>query len=171
MPEDNQVLLATSMLPIDPVLELHAVFSGETRRHPVSVVRRADEGVDLALVRIEPFDGMPHVRDFELDAAPPEPGSDIFLLGFPLGHFALQEGERVIASTFRGILSRYVGGQLQVDAGVHPGNSGGPIVDAHGRIIGVVFSVQSLPDQTAVYTIGYGIPVAEVARVWPGDGD
>ncbi|MEL6715688.1 MAG: serine protease, partial [Planctomycetota bacterium] len=100
-------------------------------------------------------------------ATPPPAGSDIYLFGFPLGNLAVQEGETVIASTFRGILSRNVGGQMQVDAGVHPGNSGGPITDAAGRVVGVVVSVQALPDRTAVYTIGYGIPIARAADLWP----
>ena len=168
VPEDNPVLLATRGLPIEPVLELHAVFSGETVRHPLTVVRRAPSGLDIALARITPFEGMPYVRSLDLTHEPPPPGSDIYLIGFPLGHFALQEGERVIASTFRGILSRNVGGQMQVDAGVHPGNSGGPITDAHGRVVGVVFSVQAMPDQTAVYTIGYGIPIAALTELWAG---
>lgn len=165
IPEDNPVLLATRALPIEPVLELQAVFSGETERHPMTVVSRAPSGLDLALARITPFEGMPYVAALDLTLAPPPPGSDIYLIGFPLGHFALQEGERVIASTFRGILSRNVGGQLQVDAGVHPGNSGGPITDARGRIVGIVCSVQAMPDQTAVYAIGYGIPVAALTEL------
>ena len=104
---------------------------------------------------------MPHLKDFHLRTRAPEPGGDLYLLGFPLGNFALQEGRTVIASTFRGILSRFVDGSLQVDAGVHPGNSGGPITDPLGHVIGVVSSLQATPEQTAVYTIGYGIPIAD----------
>jgi len=167
IPNDNQVLLATRGLPIEPVLELRAVFSGETTRHPLTVERYADDGIDVALAQIEPFEGMPFLANFDLDVAPPDAGSDIYLLGFPLGNFVIQEGERVIASTFRGILSRNVGGHMQVDAGVHPGNSGGPITDTLGRVVGIVFSVQAMPDLTALYSIGYGLPIAEVRHVWP----
>ncbi|MEM6567570.1 MAG: trypsin-like peptidase domain-containing protein [Planctomycetota bacterium] len=167
-PPDSDLLRAIGSAPIlEQVIELEVVFSGESTRYPAKVVQVADEGVDLALVKIEPFEGMPRLRSFEPTIRPPLPGSDIYLFGFPLGHLAVQEGETVIASTFRGILSRNVGGQMQVDAGVHPGNSGGPITDARGRVIGVVVSVQALPDRTAVYTIGYGIPIAEAARIWP----
>jgi S1-C subfamily serine protease len=136
------------------------------------VVRVADQnGDDLALVKIEPFEHMPHLADFDIGVELPPPGSDVFLFGFPLGNYALQQGDTVIASTFRGILSRVVDRYLQVDAGVHPGNSGGPVTDGSGRVVGVVFSVQALPDHSAVYTIGYAIPVSEVAKVWPPPPD
>ena len=146
---------------------LAVVFSGTDDRIEAELVGRAVSGEDLALLAIAPFEDMPSLPDFSTDSPAPPPGSDIYLFGFPLGNIAVQEGRTVIASTFRGILSRNVGGQMQVDAGVHPGNSGGPITDASGRVVGVVVSVQSLPDRTAVYTIGYGIPIAAAAEIWP----
>ncbi|MFT7170353.1 MAG: S1-C subfamily serine protease/pSer/pThr/pTyr-binding forkhead associated (FHA) protein [Paracoccaceae bacterium] len=152
---------------IDQVVELNVVFSGDSTRHPAKVMAIAEGNVDLALVKIEPFEGMPTLDGFRTDAKAPQAGSDIYLFGFPLGHMAVQEGKTVIASTFRGILSRNVGGQMQVDAGVHPGNSGGPITDSAGRVVGVVVSVQAGPDRKAVYTIGYGIPIANAAGLWP----
>jgi S1-C subfamily serine protease/pSer/pThr/pTyr-binding forkhead associated (FHA) protein len=152
---------------IEQKVELNVVFSGTSVRYPATVHAIAEGDVDLALIKIEPFVGMPTLKEFRTDARAPMPGSDIYLLGFPLGHLAVQEGETVIASTFRGILSRNVGGQMQVDAGVHPGNSGGPITDSSGRVVGVVVSVQAGPDREAVYTIGYGIPIADAKAIWP----
>ncbi|MEE2940097.1 MAG: trypsin-like peptidase domain-containing protein [Planctomycetota bacterium] len=165
---DSPALLTLSSTPgLEAFHELHVVFSGTPARYPARVEAVAAGEVDLAIIKIEPFPEMPWLEGFDSEAPPPEPGSDIFLFGFPLGHLAVQEGETVIASTFRGILSRNVGGQMQVDAGVHPGNSGGPITDARGRVIGIVESVQAGPDRSAVYTIGYGIPIAEARRLWP----
>jgi len=153
--------------PVEQFLRIEAVFSGHSKRHAVEVVQVAENDIDLALVRIEPFEGMPFLDDFNTAAPRPSAGSDVFLFGFPLGNFALQQGETVIASTFRGILSREVDNFLQVDAGVHPGNSGGPVTDSQGHVVGVVFSVQALPDQSAVYAIGYAIPIGEAAQLWP----
>lgn len=119
------------------------------------------------MIKIEPFDGMPHLARFDVDEASPSPGSEVYLFGFPLGMHALQEGERVIASTFKGILSRVVDPYLQVDAGVHPGNSGGPVTDAAGRVVGVVTAGQRLPEGDLVFTIGYAIPIERVAKIWP----
>ncbi len=166
-PHQGDLLALASELPITTQISIYAVFSGTQERHHAELVKVADDDVDLALVRIDPFEGMPHLNDFNLASAAPEPGGDLYLLGFPLGNFALQEGRTVIASTFRGILSRIVDGSLQVDAGVHPGNSGGPITDPLGHVIGIVTSVQATPEQTAVYTIGYGIPIADATSIWP----
>ena len=164
--EDAGLLSLLAEGPIESRLEVRVVFSGSSRRVPARVHSVAQD-VDLALLQIEPFEGMPYLESFSTEGAPLEAGTDVYLFGFPLGNYALQEGETVIASTFRGILSRRVGRNLQVDAGVHPGNSGGPITDAAGRVIGVVVSVQAMPDHSAVYTIGYGIPIAEAAGLWP----
>lgn len=167
-PPDNELLRAIRSTPLlEQIVEVTVVFSDESTRHDAVVHSRSRKGVDLALLKIEPFEGMPVLEGFSTDVKLPQPGSDIFLLGFPLGFLAVQEGETVISSIFRGILSRKVGDQIQVDAGVHPGNSGGPITDTAGRVVGIVVSVQALPDQTAVYTIGYGIPIALAAELWP----
>lgn len=165
-PQDHALGRSAGERELRAVMELYAVFNGRSQRHALEVVELA-RGEDLALVKLEPFSGMPHVQEFSTDVPPPPAGSDVYLLGFPLGNFALQEGRRVIASTFRGILSRVVDGKLQVDAGVHPGNSGGPITDPSGRVIGVVVSVQATPEHTAVYTIGYGVPIERAEEVWP----
>jgi S1-C subfamily serine protease len=171
-PEDHALVINARRNDYETRMQLAAVFSDSDERHPLEVVRRA-KGVDLALARLEPFEGLPYIENFTADVPSPPSGSVVYLMGFPLGNFAIQEGRRVIASTFRGILSRVVDGNLQVDAGVHPGNSGGPITDPSGRVIGIVFSVQSTPEHTAVYTIGYGIPIDRAAQLWPRpqDGD
>ena len=167
-PPDNELLRAIRGTPLlEQIVELTVVFSDESTRYAAEIHSMSRKGADLALLKIEPFEGMPVLEGFSTEVALPQPGSDIFLLGFPLGFLAVQEGETVISSIFRGILSRKVGDQIQVDAGVHPGNSGGPITDTVGRVVGIVVSVQALPDQTAVYTIGYGIPIAAAAELWP----
>lgn len=155
--------------------ELHrldVVFTGQTQRHPAEVVTVAEgAGEDLALIRITPFPDMPWIRDFTPDAPAIRLGSDVYLFGFPLGKHALQEGEKVIASAFKGILSREVAPYLQVDAAVYPGNSGGPLVDDDGRVVGVVFAVQTTPHGGLASAIGYVIPIARAHAIWPPPPD
>ncbi len=156
----------------DPEIELRIVFSENGERHGARTVKSlagADE--DLALLQIEPFAGMPHIDGLDPALPVPAPGTEVLLAGFPLGTMALQAGDVVIASTFKGILSRVVGPFLQVDAAVHPGNSGGPVIDGQGRIIGVVTRVQLMPGGVYTPAIGYVIPVAALAKIWPPGAD
>jgi S1-C subfamily serine protease len=153
---------------LEPVLVIDVVFSGQRQRRPTALVKAVDEEHhDLALLKIEPFEGMPHLRSFSTDAPPIVPGAEVFIHGFPFGKVALQEGDRVIASTSKGILSRVVSAFLQVDAAVHPGNSGGPLTDARGNVLGIVTRVQRTPEGPLAPAIGYAIPIASAKRIWP----
>jgi len=151
-----------------PELSHSITFSNIEGRHAAEVVRVLESGNDnLALLKIEPFAGMPYCEGFTTDTAPPPPGGEVYVHGFPLGKAAVQEGEKLFASTFRGILSRRLTHWLQVDAAVHPGNSGGPLTDDTGRVIGVVSRVQRIPEGPLATSMGYAIPIAAVARLWP----
>jgi S1-C subfamily serine protease len=54
---------------------------------------------------------------------------------------------------------------IQVDAAVNPGNSGGPLLDSHGRLIGVNTAIASRTGQSA--GVGFAIPSNLIARVVP----
>ena len=157
---------------VTPRTELAVVFSGQEKRRPARVVRVSnEEKEDLALLKIEPFDEMPHLGGFDLGVSRPQRGTEVFLLGFPLGTSVLQEGDKVIASAFRGIISRGVDYYLQVDAAVHPGASGGPVIDGAGRLIGVVVGMQGVSRDTDSSAIGYVIPIGEASKIWPPPED
>jgi S1-C subfamily serine protease len=155
---------------LQPELVYSVVFSGSDVRREARVVKVIERGGDdLALLHIEPFADMPHLEGFRTDVETPATGTEVYLHGFPLGKLAMQDGERVIASSFRGILSRTVANWLQVDAAVHPGNSGGPLTDAQGQVIGIICRVQRIPEGSFTPDMGYAIPVAAVARLLAAD--
>jgi S1-C subfamily serine protease len=65
-------------------------------------------------------------------ATPPSEGENVFVIGHP-------EGLRFTLST--GIISRMQGDVIQMSAPVSPGNSGGPVFDDRGNLIGIVTSM------------------------------
>jgi S1-C subfamily serine protease len=62
----------------------------------------------------------------------PQEGENVFVIGHP-------EGLRFTLST--GIISRMRGSTIQISAPVSPGNSGGPVFDSHGNLVGIVTSM------------------------------
>lgn len=144
----------------------NVVFSGTDVRHPATVERMlGSEQNDIALVRIKPFEGMPVLSALNLEVARPKVGAEVYLHGFPLGKDAVQDGATVHASSFRGILSRNLEDWMQVDAAVHPGNSGGPVTDSQGNVIGIVTRVQLIGGEAIAPDMGYVIPIANAKRL------
>ncbi len=95
-----------------------------------------NEPTDLALLRVTELGGGIELSDSSLDA-----GKSVLALGFPLGLFGS-------VSVSQGIISRRVeaGGifYVQHDAKIMQGNSGGPLLDDSGRVIGI--NILVIPD-------------------------
>jgi len=115
-----------------------------------------DRNLDLALLKTE---YKPEFV-FSLDDGPdPVAGQRLQALGSPGGLEAtLTEG--IVSGVQRPLLA--VGEVLQIDAAVNPGNSGGPLVDARGRVEGVVFA--GIRDFQG---INFAIPASLVRQVLP----
>ena len=105
----------------------------ETQRRSARLLG-ADPANDLALIKIENVTGLPVAVLGDSDAV--NVGDPVVAIGNAL---ALVGGPTVTT----GIISakdRTLGnldGLLQTDAAVNPGNSGGPLVDAAGQVIGI----------------------------------
>src|SRR4051812_38015291 len=56
---------------------------------------------------------------------------------------------------------------IQTDAALNPGNSGGPLLDATGRVIGVNSQIATGGDGAGSVGIGFAVPAATVKRVLP----
>jgi S1-C subfamily serine protease len=94
-------------------------------------------------------------------------GQGVFAIGNPFGlDQTLTTG--VISALGREIESvtrRPIQGVIQTDAAVNPGNSGGPLLDSAGRLIGVNAAIYSPSGASA--GIGFAIPVDTVNRIVP----
>jgi serine protease Do len=101
-----------------------------TGRELVGEVLRSDATRDVVLIKTEPIDvpALPARQD------DPTIGEEVYALGSPLG-------DKFNTSLTRGILSGYRTiddkRYLQSDVAILPGNSGGPLLDANGNVIGI----------------------------------
>jgi S1-C subfamily serine protease len=60
-------------------------------------------------------------------------------------------------------------GLIQFDAAVNPGNSGGPLLDAHAQVVGVVVALANPTNARTFIGIGFAVPIG--AALGAGDGD
>ncbi|MHB8079023.1 MAG: trypsin-like peptidase domain-containing protein [Candidatus Krumholzibacteriia bacterium] len=128
-------------------------FSGERVEHPAVIVG-SDANTDLALLRIDAGRPLTPLEFGDSDAI--AVGDWAIAIGNPFGNLEGSVTVGVISAKGRGDLV-IAGGTpryqdfIQTDASINFGNSGGPLVDIDGRVIGV---------NTAVNTGGQGISFA-----------
>jgi S1-C subfamily serine protease len=94
------------------------------------------QDADLAVIRVSGLD-LPRATVREEGAVI---GERIAVIGYPGGGGATITTGRVLGFTNGPILGETVPA-IRVDAEVRPGNSGGPLIDAEGRVIGVIFAL------------------------------
>src|SRR6516162_9062512 len=98
-------------------------------------------------------------------------GAAIVAIGNPLGltdsvSAGVISGLDRTADTDHGKFS----GLIQFDASVNPGSSGGPLLDAHGRVVGIVVSLATPDGQDAFAGIGFAVPIGAALGGASGNG-
>ena len=94
-------------------------------------------------------------------------GQKTLAIGNPFGlDHSLSTGVvSALGRTIRSMNDRTIEGVIQTDAAVNPGNSGGPLLDGSGRLIGV--NTQIVSPSGAFAGISFAVPVDMVNRVVP----
>ncbi len=125
-----------------------------------------DPDTDLAVLKIDPKDMQ--LKPLKLgNSSNLKIGEQIIAIGNPFelaGSVTLgivsQKGR--LLPTERGYL---IPGIIQIDAAVNPGNSGGPLLNSRGEVVGVTTAIESMTGEFS--GIGYAISSNIVARVVP----
>ncbi len=122
-------------------------------RQKIATVIGSDPKTDLALLHID-LDNLPTPKinaQREVD-----PGDVVFAIGNPYGQFDQTATMGIISAT------RTINSELpvyQIDAAIHPGNSGGALINAHGELIGITTVQLAAQGQGAAQTgIAFSIP-------------
>jgi 2-alkenal reductase len=121
---------------------------------------------DVAVLRIDPK--LHQVRPVPLgNSARVVVGEPVAAIGSPFGNAdSLSVG--VVSATRRSIPSLTTSYDLidaiQTDAPINHGNSGGPLFDAHGRVIGINAQIRSSSGSSGFEGVGFAVPIDSVRR-------
>jgi 2-alkenal reductase len=120
----------------------------------------SDKSTDVALLKAKPTGAKLEWAD-----TVPDVGSSVFAIGNPRGDSARSLSSGVISGLNRFVNGgdRQLAGLLQTDAAMNPGNSGGPLLDASGRVVGLNAAILSSTGNFA--GIAYSVPSARVRAV------
>ncbi len=123
---------------------------------------------DFAVLKIDrvPEGLKPLPIDLKMDPQQIPKLSPIITLGFPLGRRT--QADTINVSVTRGNVRRTFENLIQVDTSLHGGNSGGPVIDSRGKVIGIVSGVAMewsqqgfVPMATPVWDMGMVLPITK----------
>src|ERR1700686_4789083 len=119
----------------------------------------ADERNDIAMVKIDPKDRkLPALVMGDSDSL--QVGQRVLAIGNPFGFQSTLTtgGVSALGRTVQTGQTTVIDGAIQTDAAINQGNSGGPLLDSHGEVIGINSAIYTPSGTTA--GIGFAIPVS-----------
>lgn len=122
-----------------------------------------DEDFDVAVIKIE-AEGLQPVVLGNSDHL--NVGDTVLAVGNPLGELTFSMSEGIASSVNRAInVDGTPFNMIQVDASINHGNSGGPLFNTYGEVIGIVSAKYSSESNTGAEGLGFAIPINDVSAI------
>ena len=149
---------------VDGADSVFVLFAGDTEPTPATVIA-VDPGNDLALLHVDQTGLTPAVF---ADPDSIDIGDEVVAVGFALdldGGPTVTRG--IVSALNRTIVSGdgALDGLIQTDTAISSGNSGGPLVNTRGQVIGINTAVFQSSSEVAANNVGFSISVAEALPV------
>ncbi len=150
-----------------PASAVSVVFKGkgsQTTRVAATIVG-VDETSDVAVLKVDPAKA-PALNPLVLgDSSKAQVGEPVVAIGNPLGFdFSLTSG--IVSATDRNLQSpngSTISNGIQTDAAINEGNSGGPLIDSSGKVIGINEQIAS--QSGGNQGLGFAVPIDTAAAV------
>jgi S1-C subfamily serine protease len=131
-----------------------------------ATVERAEPERDLAVIKVArlPAGIQPAVL-----SGGARPGDRVMTIGAPFGlDGSVSAG--IISATGRNFVVKETGqlltDMIQFDANANPGNSGGPLVDMNGRVVGIVTGLVNPTNDGVFVGLGFAVPIEAASGVF-----
>ncbi len=155
---DANGLIVTNNHVIDDADEIQ-VYTTDGKRYPAKVVG-ADDKTDLAVLSITPEEPLPFVSFGDSDTA--DVGDWVMAIGNPFG-LGGSVTLGIVSARNRNIDTGPYDSFIQTDAAINLGNSGGPLFDMDGNVIGINTAIISRTG--SALGIGFAVPADLAAPI------
>ena len=159
--EDGYIITNAHVVDGATTIEV-ALFNGDC--FPAELVA-ADSSYDIAVLKIE-GKGMPAVSVGDSDTL--KVGEEVVAIGNPLGELTFTMTNGILSALDREInIDGNPQSMLQTNAAINSGNSGGPLFDMDGNVIGVTSAKYSGSTMTgtSIEGLGFAIPINDALKV------
>ncbi|MEO5722713.1 MAG: trypsin-like peptidase domain-containing protein [Ilumatobacteraceae bacterium] len=163
---NNDGYIVTNAHVVDGATSVTITLSGQTNARPATVVS-VDAAHDIAVLKTSDSTGL-RPAEFGLSSAA-QVGDQVVAIGNALaleGGMTVTEG--IVSALNRSIQtdeSSQLTGLIQTDAAISSGNSGGPLVNAAGKVIGMNTAVASSNAEVNAANIGFALSIGQVKTI------
>jgi S1-C subfamily serine protease len=151
--------ILTSLHVVEDAVVIQVLFADGTRT--TAQIAAAQPEIDIAVLSAD------QLPAFVVPAVLGNPnalnvGDEAFVVGNPFGLYASMSAG-VISGFDRSFQTQeneqVLQGLIQIDTAVNPGNSGGPLLNREGHVVGIVVGILNPVDQEFFVGIGFAVPI------------
>jgi serine protease Do len=150
---DPSGIIITNKHVIDGALGLTAIFSNGDRVPAHLLV--AAQMLDLAVLKVDVDHPLPALKWGDSDAL--QVGDPVLTMGNQLG-IGLAVSAGIVSGLNRDLMDSPFDSYIQTDATINHGNSGGPLIDANGNVVGIDTALYNPDENGGFIGIGFAIP-------------
>ena len=159
---DDQGDILTSLHVVENATKISITFADGTKSEGTIASAQPENDIAVVQAKILPQLFVPATLG---NPNSMQVGDEAYVVGNPFGLYSSMSAGVISGfnRTFRPPDRKPIEGLIQFDAAANPGNSGGPLLNRDGYVIGIVAGIVNPTDQSFFVGIGFAVPIGTAA--------
>jgi S1-C subfamily serine protease len=156
---DDQGDILTALHVVADATDVQVTFADGTQSSAEVTTKQADNDIAVLSADKLPQEVVPAVLG---NPNAMHVGDEVYAVGNPFGLYSSMSAGVIsgFGRSFQAVGStQKLHGLIQIDAAVNPGNSGGPLLNRGGQVIGIITGILNPTDQDVFIGIGFAVPI------------